>query len=124
MAALGYERYVAQGGDWGAIVCRALAKNHAGSCRAVHVNMCVAAPRLSRPWHLLTVLNVALAPATPVFLSREELEGVQVKGRGLETSSGRGCDGGRGFVLGSGACVLSLRTASSVHVASKTTNPQ
>lgn len=26
MATLGYSRYIAQGGDWGAFICRALAK--------------------------------------------------------------------------------------------------
>lgn len=77
MASLGYSKYMAQGGDWGGIVCRALAKHHPSTCRAVHVNMAVAVPRMSNPRHLLTVLNVALAPKTPVFLSRRELEGVQ-----------------------------------------------
>lgn len=77
MAGLGYPRYVAQGGDWGAIVCRALAVNHQSSCRAIHVNMCVARPRMTNPWHLLQLANAALAPWLPLALSSHEIKSLQ-----------------------------------------------
>ena len=39
MAALGYERYVAQGGDWGSFVTQQLGLADPEHCAAVHVNM-------------------------------------------------------------------------------------
>lgn len=44
MAQLGYERYVAQGGDWGALVTRHLGEHYAGHAAAIHTNMCFAPP--------------------------------------------------------------------------------
>lgn len=42
MAALGYERYIAQGGDWGAIITRHMAELAPQQCRAIHLNMVIA----------------------------------------------------------------------------------
>ena len=39
MAALGYDEYVAQGGDWGSSVSRMLGVKFPARCRAVHVNL-------------------------------------------------------------------------------------
>ena len=36
---LGYDSYLAQGGDWGAVVTGWLGYRHAVSCRAIHLNM-------------------------------------------------------------------------------------
>jgi pimeloyl-ACP methyl ester carboxylesterase len=36
---LGYPSYLAQGGDWGAVISSVLGLEHAGSCRAIHLNM-------------------------------------------------------------------------------------
>jgi pimeloyl-ACP methyl ester carboxylesterase len=44
MARLGYGRYVAQGGDWGAIVTTATGLQDPAHCAAIHLNMVVAAP--------------------------------------------------------------------------------
>ncbi len=55
MARLGYGRYVAQGGDWGAQVTTRLGGLDPAHCAAVHVNMAIASP-----------------PAEPVALSEEE----------------------------------------------------
>jgi epoxide hydrolase len=44
MRALGYDRYFAQGGDWGAIVTMAIGAQSKGACAAIHVNMPVAQP--------------------------------------------------------------------------------
>ena len=39
MAQLGYDRYVAQGGDWGAIVVRRLGEHYGSRAVAIHTNM-------------------------------------------------------------------------------------
>ena len=44
MQRLGYGRYLAQGGDWGAAVTTAIAMQNLGRCAGVHVNMPSAGP--------------------------------------------------------------------------------
>jgi len=44
MAGLGYDRYGAQGGDWGAPVTMAVGDVDPGHCAGVHVNMAIALP--------------------------------------------------------------------------------
>jgi epoxide hydrolase len=44
MARLGYERYGAQGGDWGSQVTTALGMNHADHLIGIHLNMVIAFP--------------------------------------------------------------------------------
>src|SRR5271155_97634 len=44
MARLGYERYVAQGGDWGAAVTTQIGMQNRGRCIAIHLNMPLASP--------------------------------------------------------------------------------
>lgn len=44
MTRLGYERWVAQGGDWGAAVTTQIGMQNRGGCIAIHTNMPVAAP--------------------------------------------------------------------------------
>ena len=44
MLALGYPRYVAQGGDWGAMVSASLLRRHPTSCAAIHLNLVLAEP--------------------------------------------------------------------------------
>jgi pimeloyl-ACP methyl ester carboxylesterase len=44
MAKLGYERYICQGGDWGAMVTRHVAELDPEHCRAIHLNMVLALP--------------------------------------------------------------------------------
>lgn len=46
---LGYERYLAQGGDWGCMVTSWLGMDHAESCRAIHLNMIGLRPTPSKP---------------------------------------------------------------------------
>lgn len=50
MLALGYPRYVAQGGDWGSIIARRLAQLYPENCVAIHVNMLftLGTPRISQ----------------------------------------------------------------------------
>lgn len=44
MARLGYQRYVAQGGDWGSAVTCEIAAADPDHCAGIHLNMAVAAP--------------------------------------------------------------------------------
>lgn len=44
MRQLGYERYIAQGGDWGAVITRRLAEAHAEHLLGAHFNMLFAFP--------------------------------------------------------------------------------
>jgi pimeloyl-ACP methyl ester carboxylesterase len=49
MARLGYDRYGAQGGDWGAMVTTSLGWRDAEHLAGIHLNMPIAAPDLSSP---------------------------------------------------------------------------
>lgn len=44
MRALGYDRYFAQGGDWGAAVTDAIGQQNLGACAGIHMNMVIARP--------------------------------------------------------------------------------
>ncbi|MCZ6782807.1 MAG: epoxide hydrolase, partial [Proteobacteria bacterium] len=44
MVRLGYERFVAQGGDWGAMVTTAIGVQNKGHCQGIHLNMPIALP--------------------------------------------------------------------------------
>jgi epoxide hydrolase len=44
LVGLGYESYVAQGGDWGAAVTTQIAIQNRGHCRGIHLNMPLAPP--------------------------------------------------------------------------------
>lgn len=44
MARLGYSQYVAQGGDWGSIVTRALGELNPPECLGIHLNMALVPP--------------------------------------------------------------------------------
>lgn len=63
MKALGYPRYLAQGGDWGSGVTTAIAINCTDSCIGIHTNMPNARPDLSDPENLTDREKTALASA-------------------------------------------------------------
>jgi pimeloyl-ACP methyl ester carboxylesterase len=44
MARLGYDRYFAQGGDWGSMVTSSIAEQDVARCAGIHLNMVVAGP--------------------------------------------------------------------------------
>ena len=44
MARLGYSRYVAQGGDWGALVTQSMGLSETTHCAGIHINMPIVAP--------------------------------------------------------------------------------
>jgi len=44
MSGLGYERWFAQGGDWGSAITEVIASQNLGGCAGIHVNMVAAPP--------------------------------------------------------------------------------
>ncbi|MGI9292563.1 MAG: epoxide hydrolase family protein [Pseudomonadales bacterium] len=44
MRRLGYDRYVAQGGDWGAMVTSSMGQTQTDHCAGIHINMPIVAP--------------------------------------------------------------------------------
>ncbi|MEE4146388.1 MAG: epoxide hydrolase family protein [Halieaceae bacterium] len=44
MSRLGYQRYVAQGGDWGAVITQSMGVTETTHCAGIHVNMPLVAP--------------------------------------------------------------------------------
>lgn len=77
MAKLGYRYYTAQGGDWGALVCRALAVFHQETCLATHVNMNITSfPSLFK--NPLMILKTTLGFAgLPGGYSKEDIGGIK-----------------------------------------------
>src|SRR5437660_7202175 len=61
MARLGYERYGAQGGDWGAAVTSNLGQQDLEHVAGIHLNMCVAVPDRSTFGELTEAEQAALA---------------------------------------------------------------
>jgi len=49
MARLGYDRFGAQGGDWGALITTTLAHRHSESLAGIHLNMAIAVPTADDP---------------------------------------------------------------------------
>ncbi len=65
MTRLGYRRYVAQGGDWGSVICDRMARQNLPGLMAIHVNMPATVPA-----DVARVMNAG-DPA-PQWLSAEE----------------------------------------------------
>jgi pimeloyl-ACP methyl ester carboxylesterase len=61
MAQLGYDRYVAQGGDWGALVTRRLGEAYGDHAVAIHCNMLFAMPEAGDPEAMAGVTDADLA---------------------------------------------------------------
>ncbi|KAG9114253.1 hypothetical protein FRC07_007668 [Ceratobasidium sp. 392] len=77
MAKLGYNRYIAQGGDWGALVCRALALYHQDTCFGTHVNMTATGPPsfFKNPW--LSVKTILGFVGLPGGISEDEVNALK-----------------------------------------------
>ncbi|KAF8586000.1 alpha/beta-hydrolase [Ramaria rubella] len=74
MKKLGYKHYIAQGGDWGAMIVKGLAVYHSDTCRGTHTNMPVIPPPTlwSNP---IRMLKLALGYiGLPGGYSKRELE--------------------------------------------------
>ena len=61
MQRLGYARYAAQGGDWGAMVTTATGMQDRDHCAAIHLNMAIAGPDPASMAHLTEREKSALA---------------------------------------------------------------
>jgi pimeloyl-ACP methyl ester carboxylesterase len=61
MQRLGYARYVAQGGDWGAMVTTAIGLQDAAHCAGIHLNMPIAPPDPATMSELTDAEKAALA---------------------------------------------------------------
>lgn len=64
MAMLGYDEFVAQGGDWGAAVTTAIGQIDTPSCKGIHLNMPFAFPSESELSEATTEEKVAMARFT------------------------------------------------------------
>ncbi|KAL3146131.1 hypothetical protein ABBQ38_015475 [Trebouxia sp. C0009 RCD-2024] len=75
MLELGYTTYIAQGGDWGAMLSKALGLFHSDHCKGIHVNMVVAPPTPYNPRHMLQMANAILpyADRFPIFVTAQEI---------------------------------------------------
>ncbi|KAF8610268.1 alpha/beta-hydrolase [Ceratobasidium sp. AG-I] len=88
MMKLGYKHYLAQGGDWGALVCRGFAVYHQDTCLGTHQNYWFSgAPTFTQhPWLALkTVLGFA---GLPGGYSKHEIEGLKRAAEFVKTGSG------------------------------------
>ncbi len=91
MARLGYDRYVAQGGDWGALVTSCIGVSETAHCAGIHVNMPVLSPSESVMSDLTDFENKALASGQYYWdwdsgYSKEQSTRPQTVGYGLVDS--------------------------------------
>ncbi|DBA80472.1 TPA: hypothetical protein ACH3X2_007400 [Trebouxia sp. C0005] len=77
MLALGYNHYVAQGGDWGTLISFLLGTRHSDHCKAIHT-LARAFPKLRHPWHVAQLLNhrLPILNKMPITLTQSELKGL------------------------------------------------
>ncbi|KAG8721347.1 hypothetical protein FRC08_013892 [Ceratobasidium sp. 394] len=76
MAKLGYKHYLAQGGDWGALVCRGFAVYHQDSCLGTHQNFWFSGPPTFTQNPLIS-LKVILGHAGLGGYLKHEIEGLK-----------------------------------------------
>lgn len=91
MARLGYDRYVAQGGDWGAAVTSAMGLSETTHCAGIHINMPLLSPSEAMMRDLTKVENDALAGSQYYWdwdsgYSKEQSTRPQTVGYGLVDS--------------------------------------
>jgi pimeloyl-ACP methyl ester carboxylesterase len=96
MTGLGYDRYGAQGGDWGASVTTTMAEQHPEGLVGIHVNMAIAAPDRSTLGDLTPAEQQALADlgvhrATGTGYSTQQSTRPQTLGYGLTDSPAGQC---------------------------------
>ena len=61
MTRLGYPRYFAQGGDWGALVTTSIGQQDTARCAGIHLNMPIVGPDMETMASLTTLEQSALA---------------------------------------------------------------
>lgn len=75
MHRLGYERYIAQGGDWGSVISTQLAIQDPEHCQAIHINF-LPVPPVNKGF--LALLKLGLTYLFPsLFLNPKELADVK-----------------------------------------------
>ena len=79
------------GGDWGAMISKALGVLYPQSCIALHLNSSFAVPDWYNPMHALQYLNATYFPSTPLFLSKDEITAHQWVLNFLKTGNGEAC---------------------------------
>ncbi|KAK9818742.1 hypothetical protein WJX74_007113 [Apatococcus lobatus] len=79
MLALGYPKYVAQGGDWGGDIVFTLGCHHSANCKAIHTNFPIAVPKLRQLGHLSQYINskLPILNQIPLTMTQRELEGMK-----------------------------------------------
>ncbi|KAF5360420.1 hypothetical protein D9756_004974 [Leucocoprinus leucothites] len=90
MLALGYNEYVTQGGDWGAIITRTISAKYGGKhSKAWHTNFPVTAPPhpWNRPGLFLQYLVTRLTPAEKAGLERTQWFRTEGRGYFMEQST-------------------------------------
>ena len=63
MLRLGYDKYFAQGGDWGGLVTATIGEQNLGNCEAIHLNIAIVEPDPATMDDLLPIEERALASA-------------------------------------------------------------
>ena len=63
MLRLGYDKYFAQGGDWGGLVTATMGEQNLGNCEAIHLNIAIVEPDPATMDDLLPIEERALASA-------------------------------------------------------------
>ena len=94
MARLGYDRYSAQGGDWGATIATWLGRNDADHCTAIHINFVIASSNTpgSKAFDGLTEAEINRVQERQQFMAEErgysQIQGTnpQTLGYGLNDS--------------------------------------
>ena len=79
------------GGDWGAMISKALGVLYPQSCIALHLNSSFAVPDWFNPVHALQYLNATYVPSMPLFLSKEEITAHQWALNFFKTGKGEAC---------------------------------
>ena len=103
MAQVGYDRYVAQGGDWGALVTRYLGEHFTPNVVAIHTNMLFALPPEGAPDAMegVTEDEIAAGIRHAYFAERQIVEGSGAVGIGA-LLAGKVTLGGPAMVVLSG----------------------
>lgn len=91
MQRLGYDGYVAQGGDWGSMVTSSIAMTETAHCRGIHLNMPLVAPDPDTMNELTTLEQGALAAMQDYYehesgYSKQQSTRPQTLGYGLADS--------------------------------------
>ena len=82
---------VGAGGDWGAMISKALGVLYPQSCIALHLNSSFAVPDWYNPVHFLQYVNATYVPSMPLFLSKDEITAHQWVLNFFKTGNGEAC---------------------------------